>query len=107
VVVAGLGVAVDVDRRARGGGEAPVTGDVVGVGVGLEHVLDAHPHVARQPEVLVDVQLRVDDRGDAGGLVADQVAGAAEVVVGGLAEVMPGMLFPLDAALALGEDADP
>jgi hypothetical protein len=41
VVVAGLGVAVNVDRRVRGGGEAPVTGDVVGVGVGLEHVLDA------------------------------------------------------------------
>ena len=93
VVVAGLGVAVDVDRRARGGGEAPVTGDVVGVGVGLEHVLDVHARVARQPEVLVDVQSRVDDRGDAGVLVADQVAGAAEVVVGGLAEVMPGFSF--------------
>ena len=60
--------------------------DVVGVRVGLEHVLDPHAEVAGEREVLLDVELRVDDRGDAGVLVADQVGGAAEVVVGHLAE---------------------
>ena len=86
VVVVGRGVAVDVDRRAGGGGQPPVAGDVVGVVVGLEDVLDAHADVAREAQVLVDVEPRVDDRGDARVLVADQVARAAEVVVGELAE---------------------
>ena len=85
-VVVGRGVAVDVDRRAGRGREPAVAGDVVGVVVGLEHVLDAHAHVAREREVLVDLEARVDDRGDARVLVADQVGGAAEVVVGDLAE---------------------
>ena len=73
-------------RRAGGGDEPAVAGDVVGVVVGLEHVLDAHAEVAREPQVLVDVEPRVDHRGDARVLVADQVARAAEVVVGELAE---------------------
>ena len=37
-------------------------------------------------QVGLDVPLRVDDRGDAGGAVADQVGGAAEVLVDDLAE---------------------
>ena len=86
VVVVGVGVAVDVDRRAGGRGQPAVAGDVVGVVVGLEDVLDAHAHVARELEVLVDLEARVDDGGDARVLVADQVGGAAEVVVGDLAE---------------------
>ena len=86
VVVLGIGVAVDVDRRAGRRGEAAVPGDVVGVVVRLEDVLDLHAHVAREREVLVDVELRVDDGGNAGVLVADQVGRAAEVVVGDLAE---------------------
>ena len=65
VVVLGRRRAVDVDGRAGRGGQAPVPGDVVGVVVGLEHVLDAHAQVAGQAQVLVDVQARVDDRGDA------------------------------------------
>jgi hypothetical protein len=86
VLVVRVGVAVDVDRRARGRGEPAVSGDVVGVVMGLEDVLDPHAHVAGQREVLLDVELGVDDGGDAGVLVADQVRGAAEVVVGDLAE---------------------
>jgi hypothetical protein len=62
---------------------------VVGVRVGLEHVLDAHPEVARERQVLLDVELGIDDGGDAGVLVADQVGRAAEVVVGHLAEEHP------------------
>ena len=63
-----------------------MAGDVVRVVVGLQDVLDAHPEVAREPQVLLDVELRVDDRRDPGVLVADQVTRAAEVVVGDLPE---------------------
>jgi hypothetical protein len=59
---------------------------MVGVVVGLEHVLDAHAHVAGELEVLVDLEARVDHGGHARVLVPDQVGGAAEVVVGDLAE---------------------
>ena len=55
VVVLGLRGAVQVDGRAGRGGQAPMPGDVVGVVVGLEHVLDADAQVARQAQVLVDV----------------------------------------------------
>src|SRR3954469_24372441 len=54
--------------------------------VRLQHVLDAHVQVARQLEVLVDVEARVDDRGDAGFLVPDQVRGTAEIVMSDLTE---------------------
>ena len=84
--VLGLGQLVDVDRRAGRAGEAAVAGDVVGVVVGLQHVLDPHPVQAAEVQVGVDVPLRVDHRGDAGCGVADQVGGAAEVLVDDLAE---------------------
>ena len=77
---------MDVDDRAGGGREPAVAGDVVGVGVGLEHVLDRHAEVAREAQVLVDVEPRIDDRGDPRVVVADQVGGAAEIVVGDLSE---------------------
>ena len=67
------GAGVDVDRRAGRRGEPAVAGDVIGVGVGLEDVLDPDAHVARELQVLVDLELRVDDGGDPGLLVADQV----------------------------------
>jgi hypothetical protein len=40
VRVTGIGVAVNVDRGAGGGGQSPATRDMVGVVVRLEHVLD-------------------------------------------------------------------
>ena len=86
VRVLGLGQLVDVDRGAAGAGEAAVAGDVVGVVVGLQHVLDPHPVQAGQVQVGVDVPLRIDHRGDAGGGVADQIGGTAEVLVDDLAE---------------------
>ena len=66
VRVFGPGELVDVDRRTGGPGQPAVPGDVVGVVVGLEHVLDPHPVQAGQAQVGVDVPLGIDDRGDAG-----------------------------------------
>jgi hypothetical protein len=86
VRVLGPGQLVDVDRRPRRPCQAAVAGDVVGVVVGLQHMLDPHPVQAGEVQVGVDVPLRVDHGGDAGGGVADQVGGAAEVLVDDLAE---------------------
>ena len=63
-----------------------MAGDMVGVVVRLEDVLDRDAVPAREPQVLADVELRIDHRRDAGVLVADEVRGAAEVVMGHLAE---------------------
>jgi hypothetical protein len=86
VVVLGLRGPVDVDAGAGGGDQPSVAGDVVGVVVGLEHVLDADAEIAREAQILVDVQARVDDRRDARVLVADQLARAAQVVLRDLAK---------------------
>ena len=75
---------MNVDARAGRGHQPSVPGDVIGVLVRLQHVVDRDRAVAGQLEVLVDLEARIDDRGDAGALVADQVGGAAEVVVGDL-----------------------
>ncbi len=72
---------MDVDHGAGRRSEAAMAGDVIGVVVGLEDVGDAHVQVARQLEVLLDLEARVDDGRDAGLVVADEVRGAAEVVV--------------------------
>ena len=103
VLVVGRGVAVDVDGRAGGRREPPVAGHVVGVVVRLEDVLDPHADVAREAQVLVDLELRIDDRRDAAVLVPDEVRRAAEVVVGDLAEdhasrPRPGTNLPTRAA---------
>ena len=86
VGVLGFGELVDVDRRPGRARQAAVAGDVVGMVVGLQHVLDADAVQAGEVQVGVDVPLRVDHRGDARSGVADQVGGAAEVLVDYLAE---------------------
>src|SRR4029453_11078270 len=53
---------------------------------GLEDVLDPHAHVARELEVVLDLEARVDDRRHPRLLVPDQVGGTPEVVVGDLPE---------------------
>ena len=78
--------AVDVDLRAGCCGQAAVSRDVVGMVVRLEHVLDVDAEVAGDPQVLLDVELRVDNGRDASVLVTDEIRRAAEVVVGDLAE---------------------
>ena len=89
VLVVGRRLAVHVDRGPGGRCEAPVARDVVGVVVRLEDVLDVDTEEAGEAQVLVDVELGIDDRGDAGVLVADQIAGAAQVVMDQLAEDHP------------------
>jgi hypothetical protein len=49
VVVVGRRLAVHMDRGARGRGEPTVPGDMVGVVVRLEDVLDAHSEKAGEP----------------------------------------------------------
>jgi hypothetical protein len=49
-------------------------------------MLDRDAQVAREPQVLADLQPRVDDRSDPRVLVADEVGGAAEVLVRDLPE---------------------
>ena len=103
VVVVRRGVAVDVDRRAGRGRQPPVAGHVVGVVVRLEDVLDVDAEVAREVQVLLDLELGIDHRHDTRLLVADEVGRAPEVVVGDLAEdhasrPRPGTNLPTRAA---------
>ena len=89
MLVLGVRKPMDVDRGPGRGREAAVTGDVVGVVVGLEHVVDAHAEVAGELEVVVDLEPRVDHGRRARRVVADEVRGAAEIVVRDLAEYHP------------------
>ncbi len=61
-------------------------GDVVGVVVRLEDMLEPDAAVAREVQILVDLESRIDNRRRPGLLVADQVRGASEIVVGDLLE---------------------
>src|ERR1039458_9333663 len=80
------GVLVNVNGRVGGGRQGPMAGDVVSVVVGLENVLNPHTEVARQTQVLVDLKLGVDDSGDAGVLVTDQITRAPQVIMSDLAK---------------------
>ena len=97
VRVLGLGEPVDVDRRAGGPREPAVAGDMVGVVVGFEHVLDSNPVQAGKVEVWLDLPLRVDDRGDPLVDVADQVGRATEILVDHLPEKHR-FIFPASSA---------
>ncbi len=63
-----------------------MAGHVVGVVVGLEHMIDLDAEVAGQLEVLTDLEAWIDHCDDAGGVVADEVGRTAQVVVGDLAK---------------------
>jgi hypothetical protein len=66
--------------------EAPVSGDVVGVRVRLEHALDAHTGVCGCVEVGLNREGRVDDHGAACRRITHQIRAAPEVLVHELAE---------------------
>jgi hypothetical protein len=74
----------DVDPRARGGGQTPVAGDVVGVVVRLEDVRDREVVLLGEREVVRDLPFRVDDGGLAP--VREDVGRAAEILVQHLPE---------------------
>ncbi len=77
---------MDMDGGAGGGREAAMSGDVIGVVVGLEDVSDADAEVARELQVLVDLETRIHDRRDALVLVADEVGRAPQIVMYQLSE---------------------
>ena len=93
VRVAGVSRAVHVDASAGGRHQATVTRYVIGMVVGLQHVLDAHAAIAGQLEVLVDLEARVHHRGYPRPLIADQIGGTTEVVVGDLLEEHQGFAW--------------
>ena len=75
-----------MDRRAGGGRQPAVPRDVVGVVVRLEHVADLDAEIARELEVLLDLEAGIDDRGDPRRVVAHEVGRAAQVLVCDLTE---------------------
>ena len=75
-----------VDGAAVVEREASVAGEMVGVGVRLEHADQPHVLSRRLVEVLLDRVRRVDDHGCPLVLIADQVRRAAEAVVDELVE---------------------
>ena len=81
-----LRVPVHADRDAVLEREPSVTGDVIGVRVRLEHADEPDVAAFGLRQHRVDVVRRVDDDRDAGVLVADEVRGAAQIVVEELLE---------------------
>ncbi len=67
-------------------GDSLFVGDVVGVVVRLQHVLDLDPVQPCQPPVGLDVPLRIDDHRHPRFPVGDQIGRTAEVLVDDLAE---------------------
>ena len=81
-----LGGRMDRDWDAVLECEPTMPGKVVGVGVGLDDADDLDPALRRRREHGRDRVRGIDDHGDAGILVADQVGRTAEVVVQELLE---------------------
>ena len=86
VRVLGVGGGMDAHRDPVLEREAPVAGEMVGVGVRLDHAHDPHPAVLGLDEVLLDREGRVDDDGLARPGIADEVRGASERIVDELRE---------------------
>jgi hypothetical protein len=75
---AGVGRLVEGEAGAGARGQLAIARDVVGVDVGVDHVGDRQPARAGERDVVVHVGVgRIDDRGHARPLAADQVADAA------------------------------
>jgi hypothetical protein len=78
--VLGLGTAPVADPGTRTGGQFEVTGDEVGVEVGVDHPLDLQPMRTGVGDVLEHVTAGVHDHGAAARLVADQVRRVGQAV---------------------------
>ena len=80
-LVLGLGERMDGDRQPMLECESSVPRDVVGVGVRLEHAFDPHARLGGGRDDGLDLERRVDHDRDTSLLIADQVTGAAQIVV--------------------------
>ena len=87
----GIGEWVDRDRQFVLERKASVTGDVVRMRMGLEHALDPNAVRGCALEVLLDLERGIDDDGHACGGVADQIRGAAQILVHELPEEEHGL----------------
>ena len=82
-------------------GEAPVARDVVGVRVRLDDAHDAHFAFLRFLEVLLDRECGIDDCGDAGLLVTDEIRRTPEVLVHELREDHSALTLAAASAISL------
>jgi len=78
--ILGLSLRTEVNRSAKAIAKFEMAGDKIGVKVGEENVLDLEVVFAGEGKVTVDVALGIDDGGDAGGFVGDEVGGVGETV---------------------------
>src|SRR5204863_8157094 len=72
VIVAQFGAGTDHVSGAGHGGQLAAPGDVVVVEMRLDDVRDPDIQIAGRREIDVHIAARVDDCGDAGGLVGDE-----------------------------------
>jgi hypothetical protein len=86
VLVAGYRGRMNGDRGPMLEREAPVTRDVVGVGVRLERAHDSHALLLRRAQVLPDCVGGIDDDRLSRLRIADEIRRAPEVVVDELPE---------------------
>ena len=89
-----LGHRMDGNRHSMLEREPSVPGDVIGVGVRLQHAHDADARFVSRLEVLLDRVRGVDQERLPLAGVADQVGGAAEIVVDELAKQHTRKLTP-------------
>ena len=75
-----LAARAEIDRRAGPVAQLEMAGDEIGVEVGEEDVRDPQAVLLGEGQVLVDVALRVDDRGRPGRLVADEIRRVRQAV---------------------------
>ena len=78
--ILGSGFRPEVDRRPGPVSELQMTGEKIGVEVRQKDVTDREVVVAGKRQVLIDVALRVDNRGRLRRFVADQVRRVRQAV---------------------------
>jgi len=76
--VIGTGSGAEIDGSADAGAEFEMAGEEIGVEMGEEDVLDGEGVLGSEGAVLVDITLRIDDGGGAGGLISDEIVSVNE-----------------------------
>jgi len=71
--VFGVGGAAEIDRGAGAVTQLEVAGNEIGVEVGQKDMGDAQAVIRSERQVLIDVALRIDDRGQGTPLIANKV----------------------------------